>query len=708
MPEASVRLTVSDKGVGLITINLPDAKVNVLSETLMSELNEIIDKVQGDKAIRGVVIASGKSDNFIAGADVFAIRQLQKESPIKCYEAAQVGKLVFQKIERLPVPTVAAINGICLGGGTELTLACRYRIAADSPAVSIGLPEVKLGFVPGWGGTVRLPRIVGLQKALDLILTGKTLNAKKAWRANLVDEVVVPDKLLARAEEIALGAHPKAHEIPPKEEIINFLLESNALGRSIVRNTAYKGIMRETKGKYPAPVEALKLVLKNAGRHAAESYEEESRVFSRLAVTDISKNLVGIFVAQTDSKKMPAKLNGHHKIETVGVLGAGVMGSGIAQSAAFAGYKVVLKDVEQKFVDKGMDNIAKLFNGLVSKHKLSQDDCDRMLSAITPTVEYDRLKDCDLVIEAVLEEIKVKQEALEALEKVIKKPFIFATNTSSLSVDELSNVSSDPSRTVGLHFFNPVHKMPLVEVVKGHATTDETLAIAKEFALKLGKTTVTTGDAPGFVVNRILTPYLREAMVLFEQGVPPEAIDKAMTSFGMPMGPFTLLDEIGLDIGAKVMQVLYKALGERMAPPAVMQELDKLKILGKKGGKGLFLYEEGKRAGLNPDVLALVKVPANTKQPGELQDRLVLIMLNEAARCLEEGVVTDPAQLDLAMIFGTGFPPYRGGILRYADHLGIKIVHQRLAFLSKVAGENYAPCQKILEMVAAEETFYRD
>jgi 3-hydroxyacyl-CoA dehydrogenase/enoyl-CoA hydratase/3-hydroxybutyryl-CoA epimerase len=709
MPEPSVRLKISDRGVGLITIDVVDSKFNLLSAPLMIELNDILDQLKSQEKVKGVVFLSGKTDSFIAGADVFVIRRLQHSSPIEAYEASRQGKAVFDKIERLPIPTVAAINGTCFGGGTELTLACKYRLAADIPATSIGLPEVKLGFVPGWGATVRLPKLIGIQNALSLILTGNPVNAKKAWRLGVIDEYTEPDKLIARAEEIALGAQPRRYQTPLQQELINWLLESNPIGLSVIRDTAYKSVMRETKGKYPAPVEALKLVLKNATRSASEGNEEEAQVFARLAVGQISRNLVGIFAAQTESKKLPSRDGANGKINTVGVLGAGVMGAGIAQAAAYAGYKVVLKDVEQKFIDKGMANIQKLFDTLVKKHKISTSQCDQMLSSITPTVQYDQLKDCDLVIEAVLEEMKVKQEVLAELEKTVKKPFIFATNTSSLSVDHISESAANPAQTVGLHFFNPVHKMPLVEVVKGHKTSDETLALAKEFALKLGKTTVTTNDAPGFVVNRILAPYLREALVLLEEGVPPESMDKAMTSFGMPMGPFTLLDEVGLDIGAKVTHVLHEALGERMSPPSIMSKLDSLKLLGKKGGKGFYLYDEnGKRTGFNPDILAAITVAPKIKMPGEIQDRLVLIMLNEAARCLEEKVIEAPSQLDLALIFGIGFPPFRGGILRYADQIGLKIVHQKLAFLSKVAGENYTPSHLILEMVADERTFYQD
>lgn len=705
----TTHLTVSDKGLAVITIDVPDAKDNFLSETVMIQLQTILDSVITNKNVKGLVFASGKPDSYIAGADVKAIKQLQKEPSIKAYEASRLGKVIFEKIEQLPYPTVAAINGVCLGGGTELTLACKYRVASTAPAVKIGLPEVQLGVIPGWGGTVRLPKLIGLRLALDLILSGRTVSPQKAWQMQIIDECAEPDKLMQSAEEIALGRSPRRYSKSIKDVIGDFLLESNPIGRWILHDMAYKSTMRETKGKYPAPAEALKLLFKAKTRSKADSYEAESQVFARMTVTEVSRNLVGIFFARNASKKMPGKLNGDQKIKTVGVLGAGVMGAGIAQAAAYAGYQVVLKDVEQRFVDKGMSNILKLFDGLVTKHKITAAERDKFVASITPTVEYEQLKDCDLVIEAVLEDMKVKKDALAAVEAVNSKPFIFATNTSSLSVNELAKAAKDDHRVLGLHFFNPVHKMPLVEIIKGNDTTDDAVALTKQFALKLGKTTVTSADAPGFVVNRILVPYLREAILLLQEGVPPESIDRAMKSFGMPMGPIALMDEIGLDVGGKVIHVLHEALGERMVTPDIIAGLDSLKILGKKGGKGFYLYDENKKqAGFNPDVQALIKAKPNPIMPNVIQDRLVLIMVNEAARCLEEGVISDPAQLDLAMIFGTGFPAYRGGIIRYADSVGTELVCEKLTFLSQVAGANYIPCQLLKEKAANHARFYND
>jgi len=464
--------------------------------------------------------------------------------------------------------------------------------------------------------------------------------------------------------------------------------------------------MAQTKGKYPAPLEALKVVMKAVTLPADKAFEAESQAFARLAVSTVSRNLVGIFFAQQESKKTSVKPS--RELKTVGVLGAGVMGAGIAQAAAYAGYKVILFDIKDEYVAKGLGTIKGLFDTLEEKRKLTREEADALTANISTTTTYDPFVAADFIIEAIPEDMGLKKKARAALETVNPNAFIFATNTSSLSVSLMADGARSPENVVGVHFFNPVHKMPLVEIVRGKETSDETEALAKAYASKLGKTTVVTADSPGFVVNRILAPYMREAIVMMEQGVPLEDIEKAATSFGLPMGPLALLDEVGLDICAKVIHVLHDALGDRLAPPSILTAIESLKLLGKKGGKGIYLYDEkGKRAGFNPDVLAAIKAPARPKTRGEIQDRLYLAMLNEAVRCLEEGVISDPAQLDLAMIMGTGFPPFLGGVLRYADTLGSKVVLHKLDLLSTVAGENYRPSELLRKKAAAGETFYR-
>lgn len=700
-----VSWNVDESGIATITFDVPDNKVNTLSRHSMTELDDAIDAISKNASVKGILLASGKSDNFIAGADVHEIQLIQHQSELEAYDAAQLGKGVFQKIENMPYPTVAAINGTCLGGGTELTLACKFRIASNK--TKIGLPEVKLGFVPGWGACVRLPELIGVQQALGLIMEGRVLDARKAWKVGLVDEVVEPEQLLSRAKEVAKGAKPRKASKSFKDSVLAFALEQNPIGLDILRKEAYKAMMRATKGKYPAPKEALNVIIKSQKLPREKAFDLESRTFARLAFTNVSRNLVGIFFAQNESKKMPSGISEKPNIKTIGVLGAGVMGAGIAQACANAGFKVIVKDIEQKFLDKGKATISGLFEKLVERKKMTREEADKIVNDITFTTDYAAMADCDLVVEAVLEELDLKKRALGELDQVIKKKYFFATNTSSLSVTKIAEGTSEPGKVVGLHFFNPVHKMPLVEVVKGAKTSDEAVAAAMSVALKLDKTTVITNDAPGFVVNRILAPYLREAAVLAEEGVPIPDIDRAMKNFGMPMGPMVLLDEIGLDIAAKVIHVMHDALGERMAPPPLMSKLEGLKLLGKKGGKGIYTYnEKGKPDEVNPEVQALIGESNNKKTHGEVQDRLVLLMLNEAARCLEEKVVEDPSQLDLAMIFGTGFAPFTGGILKYADQEGIRTVYDKLEYLSRVQGERYKPCALLKQMAEGRTSFY--
>jgi 3-hydroxyacyl-CoA dehydrogenase/enoyl-CoA hydratase/3-hydroxybutyryl-CoA epimerase len=715
MNTTAVQLKLLKSGVALVTLDLPGEKMNLLSESLMRELNDVLDQVASNKTVKGLIIASGKADNFVAGANVREIQHLQSQPASEAYKGAQLGKSIMAKIEALPFNTVCAINGICLGGGTEMSLACKYRIASTDKKTKIGLPEVMLGFLPGWGGTIRLPRLIGIQEALTLITTGAQVDARKAWKLGLVDETVDAADLLKRAEEIALSGGAKRFSKPLKAKAMALALEGNPLGRAVLANMAGKMVAAKSKG-YIAPNEIVKVIFKSYKQSREAAFENESRAFAKLATSSVSRNLVGLFFAEGESKKMPEGVRPSIEIKTVGVLGAGVMGAGIAQAAAYSGYKVILKDIKPEFLEKGMATIKGLFDGLVERRKMTREEADAIVANIKPTTNYADMSDCDLVIEAVLERMDVKKSCLAELDKVISKPYIFATNTSSLSVSEMAVGCAHPENVVGLHFFNPVHKMPLVEVVRGATTSDTTLATSKAFAMKLGKKTVTTGDAPGFVVNRILAPYMLEAIRLLENGTPPQDIEKAMTTFGMPMGPLALLDEVGLDIAAHVVDTLYGALGERMAPPAILADIKKLKLLGKKGGKGIYLYDaNGKRVFdkktksyvFNPEVLACVKGSKAPKQKGEVQDRLVYAMISEAARCLEEGVVTEASQVDFAMVFGTGFAPFTGGPLRYADSQGIRIVQQKLQHLQAAAGENYRPAGSLAEKAMRGESFYR-
>ncbi len=704
----AVQLKILPSGVALITINLQQEKVNVLSSSLMAELTGALDTLSAETSVRGLIIASGKEDNFIAGANLDEILSIQSQPAVVSFNAAQEGKAIFARIAALPYPTVAAINGVCLGGGTELALACKFRLASDNPKTKIGLPEVGLGFIPGWGGTVRLARLIGAQSAMGLILQPlKTFDAGKAWREGVVDEAVPGEQLLPRAEAVALSGKVRRARQPLSKTLRRLALERNPLGRMLLSKLASKGIFAETRGNYPAPPAAFKVIMAALSQPAASAFYLESTTFARLAVTPESRNLVGIFFASQQAKKAPDNAAPSIDIKTVGVMGAGVMGAGIAQAAVYAGYKVVLYDKFAAGLEKGHKTITDLFDSLVEKRKLTREAADALLANLTVSADFNELAACDLVIEAVIEDMKVKQAVLCDLEKLIGHPFIFATNTSSLSVTTMMENGSHPELAAGLHFFNPVYKMPLVEVVQGAKTDPATVAALKSFAGKLGKTAVSTSDSPGFVVNRILAPYLFETIRLMEEGVPLQDIEDAMKKFGMPMGPLALLDEVGLDIATKVIHVLHDALGDRITPPNILGYIESNKLLGKKSGRGIYIWENGKRAGFNSELVAALNATPKTKSRSEIQDRLVMAMINEAVRCLEEGVVEDPSQVDLAMIMGTGFPPFRGGPLRLADQLGSRALLQKLSYLSQVAGDNYKPAALLATKAELGDGFYR-
>lgn len=726
MSSTSVQLKVADSGVAVITLDLQGSKVNLLSSATMMALQEAVAAVKANPAVKGLIICSAKADNFVAGADIKEIQALQSQSQEKAYEAAELGKQLLAEIEALPFNTVAAINGTCMGGGTEISLACKYRLATSDKKTKMSVPEVKLGFLPGWGGTVRLTTLLGVQQAIALITTGNEVDAQAAWKLGLVDEVVEPAALMERASAVALtgdvkrfprmrrfreslASHLSALKSPVRKflpMVVGDLLETRL--RGMVAGQVLGLVKAKSKG-YLAPLEAVKVILKAAklGRSLA-AYKAESEAFARLAVTPVSRNLVNIFFAQQESKKAPSGAVCHTPIKRVGVLGAGVMGSGIAQAAAYAGYEVVLFDIAPPALEKGMNNIKSLFDGLVKRGKLTRQEADKRIAAVKPTNGYADLSGCDFVIEAIVEKMKVKQMAMAEVEKAVGKDnFIFATNTSSLSVSTMGEPARKPENVVGVHFFNPVHKMLLVEVVKGNKTSDSSLACAIAFASRLGKTTVIAKDSPGFLVNRILFPYLREAMMLMVDGVPVTEIDRAMKDFGMPMGPGELLDAVGLDIAGEVIRVGRAAFGERLSPPAILAKIEELKLLGKKGGKGIYLYDEkGEMGAVNPDVQAAITATPKSMTRSAIADRLVLAMVNEAVRCLEEEIVSDPGQLDLAMIFGTGFPPFAGGPIRYADSLGAEVVRQKLEWLYKVAGDNYKPAALLVKKAAAGESFY--
>jgi 3-hydroxyacyl-CoA dehydrogenase/enoyl-CoA hydratase/3-hydroxybutyryl-CoA epimerase len=701
------RYEIGKDNIAIVTLDLPDEKVNKLSTPVMIELNSLLDTLAVRKDIKALVFRSGKAGSFIVGADIAEIRGLT--APDAGERVARTGQEILAKIESLPFPTVAAIHGPCMGGGMELALACAYRVISNDPRTAFALPEVKLGIIPGFGGTQRLPRLLGLTNALDLILTGKSVYASKARRLGLADAVTYPETLLPIAVATAKNAvgRPRPSGIRGRRPFMVKMLEDNPFTRPLVYAMAKKTVLKETRGNYPAPPAALDAVRLGLSRGLAAGYHNEARLLGELACSEISKNLISIFYLNELLKKdpFPSPMN----ISYAGVLGAGIMGGGIAQLFAEKGLPVRMKDINTKAVGAGFKAAADIFKKRRKKGILNPLQARNGLDRITGATDYTGFGRADLVVEAVVENMDIKKTVLRDFEAVAAEHALFASNTSSLSITELSSASRHPEQVVGMHFFNPVEKMPLVEVVRGKKTSEAAVSAIATLSRKLGKLPVIVNDGPGFLVNRILMPYLNEAAMMLEQGGMIEEIDKTLLQFGMPMGAFLLLDEIGIDVANKVSVILQQGLGARVKPSGLLDALYKKGYYGKKNGKGFYLYEGKKRKGPDTSVYqALPVAPAGREKLGqdEIVDRAVLLMIKEAALCLEEKIIERADLLDAALIFGIGFPPFRGGLLRYTDKLGLDVAVKKLEACSKKYGERFTPPASLLAMAKAGKTFY--
>ncbi len=705
-------LKVEDDGLATLTFDLPGEKVNKFSTDVLAELADVLVRLTREARIRGLLIRSGKPDIFIAGADVKEFTQVRPEDVRPGVERVQS---LFEQLANLPYPTVAAIGGACLGGGTELALACDYRLMSDSKKAQIGLPEVRLGIFPAWGGCTRLPKVVGLAAALELILTGKTLDARRARRIGLADEAVPASIFEAWARRFAReklgGARPSRRRGP--KELSARALEGTPFGRRLIFAKAREGVLKQTGGHYPAPLEALEVVEEGFGKPVAVGLASEARHIGLIFGGDVQRNLLAIFFLTEEVKKETGVADPAVRplsVSRVGVLGAGVMGGGIAQLGADKGLPARMKDVDPKALAHGFATAASVWREALKKKRLTAREMARKMDLLSGTLDYSGFSRCEVTIEAVVEKLTVKRAVLEEWEAAVPRTAIFASNTSTLPITEIAVGALEPGRVVGMHFFNPVHRMPLVEVIRGERTSDETVATVFGLAKTLGKTPVVVKDAPGFLVNRILAPYLSEAVRLVSEGCRIEDVDAAMTRFGMPVGPLALLDDVGLDVAARAGEVLQAAFPERLR----MGGEDALAAagrLGRKNGKGFYAYDGGKRGQPAPEAYAALRVSPRDRSPlpaEVIESRLVLPMINEAAFCLEDGIVREPAKLDLAMIFGTGFPPFRGGLLRYADALGADRVFTRLDDLSERLGPRFAPAETLRSLANARKGFYGD
>ncbi len=709
--------TTDRDGIAWLTFDLNGEKVNKFTAAALEELDSILS-AELDPTVRALVVRSAKTDSFIVGADInelAAINDLRD-----AVKKADAGKRIFQKLATLRVPTLAVIHGACLGGGLECALACRYRLVSDHPATSLGVPEVNLGIIPGWGGTLRLPRLIGLPQGLKLILSGRPVNARRAYRLGLADamsaEAFLDDAARRFIENILTksGQREVARRRRRRRSLTGRILMAMMPVRWLVLRQARRQVLSRTKGHYPAPLAAVDVVRRTYRRGAANAAVIESEVFAELAVTSISRNLVWLFQAGQRLKKAhPAPSGQRPAVERVAVLGAGIMGGGIAWALARAGLTVRLKDINWEALARGTAAAASAFRALVKRRKMTQFEMTLAMHRICPTVESTGFGDVDMVIEAVAEDMEIKKQVLAEIEQLVRPDTIICTNTSALSLGELSEALQRPERFVGLHFFNPVPRMPLVEVVGGPRTANETVVAAAELVKRIGKTPILVGDCAGFLVNRILLPYLIESAWMFQEGVRPQRIDRLLEDFGMPMGPLALVDEVGLDVGFKVAKVLEDAYGQRMrVPQALGAVAESGEFLGRKSGAGFYRYRNGRKKP-NRRVERFARdarredgIAARQLTDDEIVDRAILIMVNEAARCLQEGVIADPESLDMAMVLGTGFAPFRGGLLKYADDRGVASIRDRLGELATEFGDRFKAAPLIEEIAGNGGRFY--
>jgi 3-hydroxyacyl-CoA dehydrogenase/enoyl-CoA hydratase/3-hydroxybutyryl-CoA epimerase len=708
------RLTVDADRIAWIAFDDPTRAVNVLDEPSMARLADLLEIVRREAAegrVRVVVFRSDKPDGFIAGADLDAIGSI--EGPADGEAKALLGQAIYLDVERLPVPTIAAVHGICVGGGTELALACRHRVCSDHSGTRIGLPEVQLGLLPAWGGTTRLPRLVGLQAALPLLLGGEPVGPAKALRLGLVGEVLPSASFPRAVREFALGAPELPNGASRKRrKLLTRLLDDTVPGRRLVLARARRSVLARTGGHYPAPLRILELLRRGMGRPVPEALALEARAFGELVATSVHANLFHLFRLREEARKTARVVSGGspRPVRRIGVVGAGVMGGGIAQLAAYHDIDVRLKDIQDDAVSHGLRHARELFDKAVARRKLTRREAARKMERVAGGLDYHGFATLDLVVEAVVERLDVKRAVIAELERHAPGDCVLATNTSSLSVDELARGLERPERVCGMHFFNPVHRMPLVEVVRGEATSDDTAATVHAFAVALGKVPVVCRDGPGFLVNRILAPYLNEAGWLLAEGARIEDVDGAALRFGMPMGPFRLLDEVGIDIARHAGATLHEALGERFAPSPPLAALGETGRLGRKNGRGFYRYEGDQEKGVDPDVYAELGDAAGGARreidEEEIRVRLLLSMINEAARVLDDGVVGTAGDVDLGMIMGTGFPPFRGGLLRFADAHHPRSLVERLRELEGRVGTRFRPAPLLLRLSDEDRCFY--
>jgi 3-hydroxyacyl-CoA dehydrogenase / enoyl-CoA hydratase / 3-hydroxybutyryl-CoA epimerase len=705
------KLIPQENNIFDLLIDIEDSPVNTLGAAVLTELDTILDELAFKPDVKLLRVVSHKKGCFIAGADINEIKVMQ--NPVLAREKAGQGQRIFNKLESLPYPTLAVINGVCLGGGLELALACTYRVALLDSRTKMGLPEVQLGIIPGFGGTQRLPRLVGLQTALPWILGGTRVDAKKAMKTGLIDLYLEPQQYEQQLNEFSLKiAHGQKVRKTKKKPLLQGLLEDNSIGRSVIFKKAREGVMKMTKGHYPAPFSAIKVLEKTANLRLKAGLSIELDEFAKLPGTPECQSLIQLFF---NSEALKKESFGWERVKdaqinSAAVMGAGIMGGGIAWLYSSKGVPVYMKDIAMGAIEGGMKAAASIYSSRVKKRRMKPDDMTQKMELISGGLNFNSFDKRDIVIEAVIEDITIKKAVLKETESKLSPNALLLSNTSSLSIEKMGEDLDRPENFAGFHFFNPVHRMPLVEIIPGPKTSEQTLSRTLKMCRDLGKTAVVVGDCPGFLVNRILLPYINEAAWILSGGAGIGRVDKILTDYGMPMGPFLLADEVGIDVGYKVAAILEEGYGERMKVcPALKNLKEKHKLLGKKGGKGFYIHKGREKPVVNTEIKSLLGLSLSgygSMSDQRILDRCILQLVNEASKCLEEGIIERPDYLDMAMVLGTGFPPFRTGPIAYADSIGLDRVCQTLEDLASEVGERFKPSQLIQTLASENKKFY--